>query len=113
VEPLLNGDPTNVYARAVRENGTSSLHKIVALEIAGDSRVSVREMPLQHRRVGDVTATYGSFEAVGHSASLIATAYNGRERVVTRVRNAEGGPVREEILSPYSEGTSGAGPGLT
>jgi len=102
---LINGVPTSIFARWLDGDGSSSLHEVVAIQVRGRGRVSVQEIPLTHQRVGEVDATYGTFEADGQIAALIATVYQGEERVVARIRDGKSGPAREQVLS-FARGDS-------
>jgi hypothetical protein len=96
--------PTNVYARWLAHDGSPTLHEVTSLEISGPYQVTIHEIPLKHRKIGEVGAAYGDFVAGGKPSAFIATAWRGEERIVVRIRDSKDGPFREESLGPFVRG---------
>jgi hypothetical protein len=49
------------------------LHAVTRIEVTGTAHIEVREMPLRHRRLGEISFAQGQFDMAGKSAVVVVT----------------------------------------
>ena len=85
------------------EEGKTELQKIVALEVRGRAVIQVGEVPLTHKRLGEVSFAYGEGELGGQETLIVASESAGVDAASLRMRRQPEGPditVRLRRASP-------------
>jgi hypothetical protein len=68
------------------EDGQTELHRIDHLRIVGKAKIDVAEIPLSHRRLGEVMYSYGEGSVGGRDALLLVTESEAGGQATIRVR---------------------------
>lgn len=73
------------------ESDPPELHEIESLEFRGKARIHVTEMPLQHKRLGEITYAYGEAKLGDHPLLMVVSENSGGGKATVRFRPVTAG----------------------